>query len=151
MRFGGPRSPVILNVTLPSQFAQLQQIVARNIRARRAVLGFSQKELGKRCGSSDTMISGLERGAVNPTLATIAAVAEALDVTVNRLFSDGGGAHLFTAAISEDGRITNNIANEDERVLLLEERRVELQRKKVEIERNSLENERLRRSLAQDN
>ena len=42
--------------------------------------GWTQTELGKRCGMADSQIGAYERGESTPREATIARIAEALDV-----------------------------------------------------------------------
>lgn len=42
--------------------------------------GLTQSELGKRCGMADSQIGVYERGESKPRAATIARIAEALDV-----------------------------------------------------------------------
>jgi transcriptional regulator with XRE-family HTH domain len=51
----------------------------------RKVGGLSQRELGERSGLHMTHISGLERGARNPTYGSLVEVAEGLGVSVGEL------------------------------------------------------------------
>jgi transcriptional regulator with XRE-family HTH domain len=55
------------------------------IRNSREEAHLSQKELGARAGLHATHVSGLERGARNPTYETLAQIAEALDMSVGAL------------------------------------------------------------------
>jgi transcriptional regulator with XRE-family HTH domain len=62
--------------------------VARAIKGRREELGLSVRSLAERSGVSSSMISDVERGAKSPTIATLAALARALDVPVSVLVDD---------------------------------------------------------------
>tara|TARA_R110000751_G_scaffold307640_1_gene430315 strand:+ start:10877 stop:11152 length:276 start_codon:yes stop_codon:yes gene_type:complete len=57
----------------------------RNVRAVRLAAGLSQEGLADLCGSGRTYISGIERGAENPTLSKSDDVASALGVTICEL------------------------------------------------------------------
>ena len=50
---------------------------------RRKALGVNQKELALLCGVSEHALCNLERGAGNPTLKLVTAVAEALGLELN--------------------------------------------------------------------
>ena len=50
-------------------------------------MGYSQEELAFRAGVHRTYLGGIERGERNPSLENIAAIAEALGVTLSELFS----------------------------------------------------------------
>jgi transcriptional regulator with XRE-family HTH domain len=62
--------------------------VAQAIRGRREELGLSLRSLAERSGISSSMISDVERGTKSPTIATLAALAQALDVPVSVLLDD---------------------------------------------------------------
>lgn len=57
-----------------------------NIRKAREQGGWSQEELAGRSGIHRTYISGVERGARNPTIEIVAAIATALELPVAALF-----------------------------------------------------------------
>lgn len=59
--------------------AALTELVATNIRRRRAELGLSQERLGLRCGLHRTYIGAVERGEKHVTLVTLHRIAQALD------------------------------------------------------------------------
>jgi transcriptional regulator with XRE-family HTH domain len=61
---------------------------AANLRRLRAEAGISQMELGNRCDMHFSVISRLERGERDPQLATLTALAEALEITVCDLVRD---------------------------------------------------------------
>lgn len=50
---------------------------------RRKALGVNQKDLAVLCGVSEHALCNLERGAGNPTLKLVTAVAEALGLELN--------------------------------------------------------------------
>ncbi len=55
------------------------------VRKRRVQLGLSQEKLAFRCGSHRNYIGEIERGEKSPSLHTIFAVAEGLDMTASAL------------------------------------------------------------------
>lgn len=57
----------------------LNEIFARNIRKRRASLGFSQEELGERSDLTRNYIGMIERCENSPTLEAVEAIAKALE------------------------------------------------------------------------
>lgn len=66
-------------------------IVARlgkNARAIRTSLGLSQEEVAFRAGLKRSYLSDLERGTRNPTVRALGRLAQALDVTPDRLLKD---------------------------------------------------------------
>lgn len=66
-------------------------IVARlgkNARAIRTSLGLSQEEVAFRAGLKRSYLSDLERGTRNPTVRALGRLAQALDVTPDRLLMD---------------------------------------------------------------
>jgi DNA-binding XRE family transcriptional regulator len=62
--------------------------LAFTIKRERAALGISQGELAKRSGLHRTYISDLERGARNPSIESLARIAEALRLPLAKLFED---------------------------------------------------------------
>jgi transcriptional regulator with XRE-family HTH domain len=69
------------------QAHELHAIFRRNMKARREELGLSQLELARITGIQQPQLSELERGGTNPTLATLARIAEALDLSPSALIS----------------------------------------------------------------
>jgi transcriptional regulator with XRE-family HTH domain len=59
--------------------------VAQAVRQRREQLGLTMRALAVKSGVSSSMISDIERGAKSPTVTTLAALAEALGVTLSAL------------------------------------------------------------------
>jgi CheY-like chemotaxis protein len=60
------------------------------IKAERFGLGISQEELAERAGLHRTYVSDLERGARNPSIASIEKLAQALNLSVSALFQRAG-------------------------------------------------------------
>ena len=56
------------------------------IRALRVAKKLSQEEIAHRAGVHRTYLGGIERGERNPSLRNIAALAEALEVSLSELF-----------------------------------------------------------------
>lgn len=59
--------------------------LAQAIKARRDQLGLTQEEVSGAAGMSTEHWQRLERGVANPTLGTLYAAAEALDLTLREL------------------------------------------------------------------
>ncbi|MFJ2825568.1 helix-turn-helix domain-containing protein [Streptomyces toxytricini] len=59
--------------------------LGRRLAARRASLGLSREELGRRCGADANYIAYLEEHAASPSIGTLIRVADALGVTVDDL------------------------------------------------------------------
>ena len=57
------------------------------LREARAESRISQEELGLRTGVHRNYIGGIERGERNPSVTTIATLADALDVKLSELFA----------------------------------------------------------------
>ncbi|HEX4815957.1 MAG TPA: XRE family transcriptional regulator [Nonomuraea sp.] len=74
------------------------EIVARNLRARRADRGMTLAELAERSGVSRRMITLVEKGEGNPSLATVERLARALGVSFAALIGaeQGGDLKLVT-------------------------------------------------------
>ena len=64
---------------------EIRQQVGLNVRKLRLERGWSQEELAFESGLHRTYISGIERGARNPTVLVLAELAEALGVSPARL------------------------------------------------------------------
>ena len=65
-----------------------KQQFARNLRAARIQLGFSQEDLAERCHLHATEISRLERGVREPRLSTIVRLAKGLNVPPGELLAE---------------------------------------------------------------
>ena len=65
----------------------IQKQFGQRVRELRLAKGLSQEELAFRAGVHRTYLGSIERGQRNPALKNIAAIAEALEVTLPELFS----------------------------------------------------------------
>ena len=63
----------------------IRRQVGRNLKQIRKERGWSQEELAFESGLHGTYISGIERGARNPTVIILARLAETLHVPVKQL------------------------------------------------------------------
>jgi CheY-like chemotaxis protein len=66
--------------------ADLKALLGVAIKTERSVLGISQEELAERAGLHRTYVSDVERGARNPSIASIEKLAQALKLSVSGLF-----------------------------------------------------------------
>jgi transcriptional regulator with XRE-family HTH domain len=66
--------------------SSLKAGLALTIKRERASLGISQGELAERSGLHRTYVSDLERGTRNPSIESLAKIAEALRISVAKLF-----------------------------------------------------------------
>lgn len=64
----------------------LKALLGIAIKTERCVLGYSQEELAERAGLHRTYVSDVERGARNPSIASIEKLAQALKLSVSSLF-----------------------------------------------------------------
>jgi two-component system response regulator len=71
--------------------ADLKALLGAAIKAERSALGISQEELAYRANLHRTYISDMERGARNPSIASIEKLASALQISVSMLFEQAGG------------------------------------------------------------
>lgn len=63
-----------------------QQKLGKKVREFRVALGYSQEKLGELAGLDRTYISGIERGARNPSLKNISKLAKALKTRPSEFF-----------------------------------------------------------------
>jgi two-component system, response regulator len=68
----------------------LKALLGMAIKTERCVLGFSQEELAERASLHRTYVSDVERGARNPSIASIEKLAQALKLSVSALFQRAG-------------------------------------------------------------
>ena len=67
--------------------SKIEKQFGERIRELRLAKGLSQEEMAFKAGVHRTYLGGIERGERNPSLKNIAAIAEALGVTLSILFS----------------------------------------------------------------
>ncbi|QBJ95488.1 XRE family transcriptional regulator [Rhodococcus sp. ABRD24] len=75
-------------------------LIARNVQRFRGERQMSMGELAKRANLSKQTLSKIEQGVGNPTVETIDAIAEALDVPLRRLVTEWG-TRVFIVRASE--------------------------------------------------
>jgi len=59
--------------------------IAQHVKQLRTKHGLTQAQLAEACGLTDETVSRTERGAHEPSLSTVAAIAEAFDLTIDAL------------------------------------------------------------------
>jgi CheY-like chemotaxis protein len=69
----------------------LKALLGATLKSQRSMLGISQEELACRAGLHRTYISDVERGARNPSIASIEKLARALQISVSMLFEQARG------------------------------------------------------------
>jgi CheY-like chemotaxis protein len=80
----------------------LKILLAKAIKSTRSALGISQEELAARAGLHRTYVSDLERGARNPSLESVAKLAEALELSLPMLFEKAQYRKLVEILLVED-------------------------------------------------
>lgn len=70
-----------------NSLANLQKILAKNVKTRRKALGLSQEKLALDAEIDRTYISQIERGISNPSLLVLVKIADRLDSEVVALLS----------------------------------------------------------------
>src|SRR6476620_6337014 len=63
-------------------------VVAARLRARREDRGMSARSLAKAVRCSPRLISQIENGKANPSVATLYAIVSALEISLDELFAD---------------------------------------------------------------
>ncbi len=71
---------------LSAASARPEAVIGWRVRSRAREIGLSSAQLAKRVGLSRAMISKIENAQVSPSLATVARLAEALEVPITSLF-----------------------------------------------------------------
>jgi two-component system response regulator len=77
-------------------------LLANAIKSTRCALGISQEELAARAGLHRTYVSDLERGTRNPSLESVAKLAEALELSLPMLFEKAEYRQLVEILLVED-------------------------------------------------
>jgi CheY-like chemotaxis protein len=77
----------------------LKALLGLAIKTERCVLGISQEELAERAGLHRTYVSDVERGARNPSIASIEKLAQALQLSVASLFQRAGQGGTLTGVV----------------------------------------------------
>ena len=69
---------------------EIEYRFGKAIRRRRRELDLSQEELAERAGLHRNYVSGIETGTRNPSLKNIEKLAQSLNISIARLFTDYG-------------------------------------------------------------
>lgn len=70
----------------PARNSQVAKALARTVRRLRREKGWSQDDLAERIGLEQASISHIENARANPTLATLEALADSLEISFVELF-----------------------------------------------------------------
>jgi transcriptional regulator with XRE-family HTH domain len=87
-------------------------MIGEQIRQLRLRKGLNLTEFARRTGISKSMISQIERGKTNPSVATVRLLAAALEVPVFTLFLQGNDSQGML--VKKDKRITIKVPDSDE-------------------------------------
>lgn len=68
--------------------ANIKEEVGKKIRAIRKAKGLTQEKLGEKADLNYKYIGEVERGEVNPSVETLSAVANALNISLSQLFAE---------------------------------------------------------------
>jgi transcriptional regulator with XRE-family HTH domain len=83
-------------------------VVAARLRAHRERRGATVRALARDVGVSPSLVSQIENGKANPSVATLYAIVSALDISLDELFADSEPPAAREAAVpSETARATN--------------------------------------------
>jgi transcriptional regulator with XRE-family HTH domain/mannose-6-phosphate isomerase-like protein (cupin superfamily) len=74
--------------------------LGERIRARRAELGLSVREIARRLNVSPSLISQIERGKATPSVGTLYAITTELGLSLDALFADPAGEALSAAPVA---------------------------------------------------
>ena len=74
------------NEDYSKSYAVVKSVLGDNIKRYRKLIGLSQEQLGHKIDADQAYVSRLEAGQLNPTLETIAEIASALEVRIEKLF-----------------------------------------------------------------
>lgn len=86
-----------------------EEHIGQNIREVRLKKELSQQAVADKCGFANTVLSAYENNKKIPSLTTIAVIAKALDVSIERLYY-GDDNNAFINSVSDEGRkIVNSV------------------------------------------
>lgn len=83
--------------------------IGRNIKEVRKECRFKQEELSKKCGISSSTLSAYENSKKTPNLITIAKIAKALGVSIERLYYGDENISFINSVPDEGRKIVNCI------------------------------------------
>ncbi len=81
---------------------ELSELACRRIGELRKQHAWSLDELSQRCGVSRSMLSEIERGRANPTLAVTLRIAQAFEITLGDLVDDQAGRSKIEVIRGDD-------------------------------------------------
>jgi transcriptional regulator with XRE-family HTH domain len=96
----------------------IKRLVGRNIRAARKAKGLSQIVLAERSDLSADFIGKVERGMTSPSVESLKAIAEALNLPMSELFAGESRADPSQAALMELIELCKGRDEEDIRLLV---------------------------------
>jgi transcriptional regulator with XRE-family HTH domain len=74
----------------------IKKILTQRIRFLRELKGFTQEELAEKARLSSKFIGEIERGIGNPTIESLARIAEALKIPIAQLLTEEEGFELLS-------------------------------------------------------
>ena len=80
--------------------------LAKKLKAQRAAKGLSLEQLSKTSGVSKAMLSQIEQNKVNPTVAVMLKITDALQVNLSELLEDSKRNHILRIISAEDKHYT---------------------------------------------
>lgn len=80
--------PADAQPTTNAQVANIRRKIGARVLSRRKSLKLTIIQLSRMSGISAGMLSKVEHGAISPSLSTLCSLAEALNVSIDRLFVD---------------------------------------------------------------
>jgi len=76
------------NIAVDATAMDVRQRLGQNIRRLRRAKGLAQEKFALQFGIDRTYVSGIERGARNPTVTIVQRFADALEVPIAELFAE---------------------------------------------------------------
>ncbi|MFZ2633124.1 MAG: helix-turn-helix domain-containing protein [Desulfosalsimonadaceae bacterium] len=95
--------------------------LADNIRKARKAKGWSQRTLGEKIESDTSYINRIETGKLNPSIAALIRIADALERTLDQLVKDGDEAadvHIRDKSLTERMRLIDALEETDRNMLI---------------------------------
>ena len=83
--------------------------IGKNIKSVRTEKNLSQQELGNKTGISNTVISAYENERKTPGLTTVATIARALGVSIDRLYYGDENSYFINSVPDKGRQIVNSI------------------------------------------
>lgn len=80
-----------------------EEFIGKHIKEVRTEKQLSQQAVADKCGFANTVLSAYENNKKTPNLITIATIAKALDVSIERLYY-GDDNNAFINSVSDEGR-----------------------------------------------